>query len=120
MYKDDDGNLYDLAVRKPDKYMCIARMSDDYMFPASEYVLMPNLTRATEAPTIIKRNGVYHLVGSGSTGWAPNAASYFTTKSLKGHGQKKEIHWKAIIQQTVWIKRKRMAANQLLSFLCVV
>lgn len=90
MYKDDDGNLYDIAVRKPDKYMCIARMSDDYMLPATEYALMPNITRATEAPAIIKRNGIYHLIGSASTGWKPNAARYFTSKSLKGPWTKED------------------------------
>jgi len=38
----------------------------------------------TEAPAVIKRKGVYHLLGSGSSGWKPNAARSYTAQSILG------------------------------------
>jgi hypothetical protein len=38
----------------------------------------------TEAPAIIKRKGIYHLLASGSTGWNPNPARYYTSTALTG------------------------------------
>ncbi len=84
MYKNDDGNLYHIAVRKPDKRLCYAKMNSDYMLPAEDYTAYPEVELHTEAPAIIKHNGTYHLMGSGSMGWAPTAPRYYTSKSLKG------------------------------------
>ena len=38
----------------------------------------------TEAPSIIKRGGWYWLLGSGCTGWNPNAARIYRAKSILG------------------------------------
>jgi hypothetical protein len=84
MYKNDEGNLYHIAVRKPDKRLCYAKMSGDYMLPAEEYTPYAEVELHTEAPAIVKYNGLYHLLGSGSMGWAPTAPRYYTSKSLKG------------------------------------
>ena len=59
-------------------------MSDDYLLPEGEYAVCEGITEKTEGPAILKRNGTYHLLGSGSTGWDPNPARYFTSKSLTG------------------------------------
>jgi hypothetical protein len=90
MYKDEDGNLYHLAVRKPDKRFSIAKMREDYLLPAEEYKPFPEIELHTEAPAIIKHNGIYHLLGSGSMGWAPTAPRYYTSKSLKGPWQQEK------------------------------
>jgi beta-xylosidase len=84
MFKDDDGSLYHLSVRKPDKSFVIGKMRDDYLLPAGKYEICEGITSRTEAPALFKRNGVYHMLASGSTGWAPNPARYFTSKSLYG------------------------------------
>jgi Glycosyl hydrolases family 43 len=84
MYKDDDGYLYHIAVRKPDKRLCYARMNNDYMLPAQDYTPYPEVELHTEAPAIVKYNGIYHLIGSGSMGWAPTAPRYYTSKNLQG------------------------------------
>jgi hypothetical protein len=84
MYKNDDGYLYHIAVRKPDKRLCYAKMSGDYLLPAENYTPYPEVELHTEAPAIVKYNGVCHLLGSGSMGWAPTAPRYYTSKSLKG------------------------------------
>ncbi len=84
IFQEDNGDLYHLAVRKPDKSFVIGKMSKDYLLPEEPYVVCEGITPKTEAPALIKRNGEYHLLGSESTGWLPNEARYFTSKSLKG------------------------------------
>ena len=84
MFKDDDGSLYHLTVRKPDKAFVIGKMRDDYLLPERKYEVCKGITSKTEAPAIFKRNGKYHMLASGSTGWAPNPARYFSSLSLFG------------------------------------
>lgn len=84
MFQEDNGDLYHLTVRKPDRAFVCGKMSDDYLLPAGDYYVCEGVTPKTEAPALIKRNGVYHLLGSESSGWSPNEARYFTGKSLKG------------------------------------
>jgi hypothetical protein len=84
MFQEENGDLYHLTVRKPDKAFVVGKMQKDYLLPEKAYELCQGVTAKTEAPAIVKRNGVYHLVASGSTGWDPNPARYFTSKSLTG------------------------------------
>lgn len=84
MFQDEDGQLYHLTVRKPDKAFVIGQLDADYYYPTGEYQVCPGVEWHTEAPALIKRNGVYHLLGSGSSGWNPNVARYYTTENLLG------------------------------------
>jgi len=84
MFKDDDGTLYHLAVRKPDKDFVIGKMRDDYLMPEGKYEICQGITSKTEAPVVIKSNGKYMMLASGSSGWDPNAARSFSANSLKG------------------------------------
>ncbi len=84
MFIDDDGSLYHLAVRKPDKVFVISKMREDYLLPVSEYEPSKGIELHTEAPAIIKIYGVYHLLGSGSTGWKPNTARHYTSSTIYG------------------------------------
>jgi len=84
MFKDDDGSLYHLSVRKPDKALVIGKMRDDYLLPEGEYKVAEGITRATEAPALMKKDGEYIMLASGSTGWAPCAARSFSATSIYG------------------------------------
>ena len=84
MFKDDDGSLYHIAVQKPSKKLVISKMTDDYMMPAEKYSICEGIEHATEAPALLKKDGTYYLLGSASTGWAPNAARSYSSNSLKG------------------------------------
>ena len=84
MFKDDNGELYHLTVRKPDKAFVIGKMREDYLLPVGRYEICEGITSHTEAPAVFKRNGVYHMLASGSTGWKPNAARHFSSNSLYG------------------------------------
>ncbi|UMB62099.1 family 43 glycosylhydrolase [Lutibacter sp. A80] len=84
MFKDDEKTLYHLAVRKPDKAFVIGKLDADYYYPDGEYQVAEGVKVHTEAPAVIKRNGIYHMLGSGSKGWNPNPARYHTTNDLLG------------------------------------
>ncbi len=84
MFKDDDGKLYHLTVRKPDKTFVIGLLDSNYYYPAGDYQICKGIELHTEAPAVIKRKGIYHLLGSGSSGWKPNAARFYTSSNLKG------------------------------------
>lgn len=84
MFKDEDGSLYHLAVRKPKKDFVIGKMSDDYLLPEGDYKVCKGITKHTEGPALFKHNGEYIMLASGSTGWRPNPARQFSAKSLFG------------------------------------
>ena len=84
MHQEENGDLYHLTVRKPDKKFVVGKMNDDYLMPEGKYLLCDGILDKTEAPAIIKRNGVYHLIASESTGWDPNSARYYTSTSITG------------------------------------
>jgi hypothetical protein len=84
MFLDDNGDLFHLTVRKPDKVFVIGKMRDDFLLPQTEYEVCKGVTAHTEAPALIKKDGIYHMIGSGSSGWKPNTARHFTSTSLHG------------------------------------
>jgi beta-xylosidase len=84
MFKDDDGVLYHLTVRKPDKAFVVGKMREDYLMPEGKYEKCEGITAKTEAPAVIKRKGRYIMLASGSSGWTPNAARSFSSESLEG------------------------------------
>ena len=84
MFVDTNGDLYHLAVRKPEKTFIIGKMTDDYLLPAEEYKICQGIEFHTEAPAIVKVNDIYHMLSSGSSGWKPNEARYYTSNNLFG------------------------------------
>lgn len=86
MFQDEDGNVYHLTVRKPDKAFCIGRLQDDCLYPEGTYKVLSDIPLHTEAPAMVRKDGIYYMIGSGSSGWAPNAARSFSTQNLwKGY-----------------------------------
>lgn len=89
IFQDDDGAVYHISVRKPeqgrkDKPLVCGRLSEDDWKPVGSYAVMQGVDNATEAPALFRRGGKYYLLGSGSTGWAPNAARLFVADRLTG------------------------------------
>lgn len=84
MFKDKDGSVYHLTVRKPDKAFCIGRLRSDYLYPEGEYKVLENIPLHTEAPAVVRVDDAYYMLGSGSSGWTPNAARSFITNNLLG------------------------------------
>jgi hypothetical protein len=84
IFPDQDGSVYHIAVRKPDKALVCGRMTKDGLRPEGNYTVMEGVTHATEAPALFRRNGKIHLLGSGSTGWDPNPARMFVADQIAG------------------------------------
>jgi hypothetical protein len=84
IFQGEDGMAYHIAVRKPDKALVVGRLSEDGLRPEGEYAVMEGVTHATEAPAMFLRDGKFHLLGSGSTSWAPNPARMFVADEIAG------------------------------------
>ncbi len=84
MYQAPNGDLYHFTVRKSDRAFVKAKMSPDYLTPATNYDVCQGVGVSTEGPAFFFRNGIYHLYGSGSSGWDPNPARYYTSTSIDG------------------------------------
>lgn len=83
IYQDETG-IHHICVRKPDKTLVIGRMTADGLRPEGSYVPMEGVSHATEAPVLFRHQGRFHLIGSGSTGWKPNASRSFSADRIEG------------------------------------
>jgi beta-xylosidase len=73
LFVDDDGAAYHLYASENNATLHISRLTDDYLKPSGEYRRIFE-KRSMEAPAICKKDGKYYFLGSGCTGWRPNAA----------------------------------------------
>ena len=77
---DDDGTPYLIFEDRPFGFR-IARLSADYLSVEKEVCL---IAAHMEGGAIVHYQGLYYAIGSGLSGWAPNANKYATAKSLEG------------------------------------
>lgn len=83
VFQDDDGSAYFISSTRDNLDTHIYRLAPDYLsIDRLERVLWPGQQR--EAATVFKRRGIYFMLTSGCTGWAPNQSSYGWTRSLTG------------------------------------
>ena len=83
LFVDDDGKAYHIFSAEENFTLDIAELTDDYTGHTGKFArVYPG--RSTEAPAIFKHNGIYYMVGSGTTGWDPNPARWFSAKSIFG------------------------------------
>lgn len=83
VFVDDDGKAYHIFSAEENFTLDIAELTDDYTGHTGKFARV-YAGHQTEAPAIFKHNGIYYLIGSGTTGWAPNPARWFTAKSIYG------------------------------------
>jgi len=83
LYVDDDGKAYHIFTSEENSTLQIAELTDDFLDYTGRYARMAP-GEWTEAPAICKKDGRYYLIGSGCTGWSPNAARYFTATNIFG------------------------------------
>ena len=83
VFVDDDGTAYHIHSAEENLTLNIAELTPDYLDYTGRYIrLAPG--GHNEAPTIFKRDGVYWMITSGCTGWDPNEARMFKSKSMWG------------------------------------
>lgn len=83
LFVDDDGTAYQFYASENNQTMHVSQLSDDYLRPAGKYARL-FVAAATEAPAVFKHAGKYYLIGSGCTGWDPNAARVAVADNIFG------------------------------------
>lgn len=78
---DDDGTPYLIFEARPTQGFFIAALSDDFLTVAEETCFLKS---RLEGGALVKHEGLYYLVGSWMSGWAPNNNQYATATSLAG------------------------------------
>jgi hypothetical protein len=89
LFVDDDRAGYVIYASENNATLYLSRLNDDYTdivrpaVPGKTWErLLPNHWR--EAPVLFKCRGKYHLLSSGVSGWAPNAAEHAMADRLFG------------------------------------
>lgn len=83
LFVDDDGTAYHIYASEDNLTLQIARLTPDYLAHDGLFVrIAPG--GLNEAPVVFKKDGVYWMITSGCTGWAPNAARLFRADSILG------------------------------------
>lgn len=82
LFVDEDGSAYHIYSSDENMDLRLAKLTDDYLSPTTQDSLL--FRRQREAPALFKKGGLYYLITSGCTGWAPNQASLHTSASLFG------------------------------------
>lgn len=83
LFADDDGKAYQFYSSENNATMHVSLLTDDYLKPAGKYARI-FVGRSTEAPAVFKRDGKYYLLGSGCSGWKPNAARLAVADNIFG------------------------------------
>nr|WP_078968494.1 MULTISPECIES: RICIN domain-containing protein [unclassified Streptomyces] len=82
-FVDTDGTGYMISAANENADLHVYRLTSDYTgIDAQVKKLWAGQWR--EAPAMFKRDGVYFLLTSGATGWAPNQQKYATATSVTG------------------------------------
>ncbi|KAI0705850.1 glycosyl hydrolase [Cytidiella melzeri] len=84
LFQDDDSaqTAYLLYASDNNQNFKITKLDTNYYNVTTEASVLSGAT--LEAPGIVKRNGVYFLIASHTSGWAPNADKFFSASSLSG------------------------------------
>jgi len=83
LFQDIDGTAYLVHSSNWNNTLNIARLTDDYTDVDGFYVSVL-IDQTREAPALLYDQGLYYMVTSGCTGWAPNSALVATCPHLLG------------------------------------
>lgn len=83
LFKDDDGTAYFISAARDNADLHVYRLQDDYMnIDCLVHQLWQGEYR--EAPAVVKAGGLYYMLSSFCTGWAPNQGKYAFAESIEG------------------------------------
>lgn len=77
VFQDTDGSGY-ILIHGGEIY----KLGDDYKSVVEQ--VNSNMTSGFESPTMLKKEGLYYLIGSNLTSWERNDNYYYTSNSIKG------------------------------------
>ncbi len=76
-FQDTDGSGY-ILIHGGEIY----KLADEYKSVVEQ--VNSNITTGFESPTMLKKDGLYYLIGSHLTSWERNDNYYYTSNSIKG------------------------------------
>jgi hypothetical protein len=82
-WPDGTPKAYLFCASEENATMHVSLLTADYLAPAGSFERI-FIDRYMEAPAVFKHEGLYYFVGSGCTGWAPNAARSAVSPSVWG------------------------------------
>lgn len=83
LFQDDDGSVWLLTASEDNHTLHIHELAPDCLATTGHFVrAFPG--RYMEAPAVFRHAGRYWFMGSGCTGWAPNAARSAVAESITG------------------------------------
>ncbi|KAL3792560.1 hypothetical protein HJC23_005530 [Cyclotella cryptica] len=83
VFVDDDTKAYLFTSSENNSVMHISELTGDYLSTTGTYQRI-FVGAYVEAPSIFKKDGLYHFIGSGCTAWYPNAARSAVAVSIWG------------------------------------
>lgn len=83
VYVDDNDKGYLIHSSEENLTLHISELTDDYLNFTKKWSRMAPAGH-NEAPAIFKKDGIYYMITSGCTGWDPNEARSFKSKSIWG------------------------------------
>ncbi|CAI9111270.1 OLC1v1011452C1 [Oldenlandia corymbosa var. corymbosa] len=83
VFKDDDGIAYLLYSSEDNSELHVGPLSEDYL-DVTETMRRILVGQHREAPAVFKHQGMYYMITSGCTSWAPNEALAHASESIMG------------------------------------
>ncbi|MDE7347247.1 MAG: glycoside hydrolase family 43 protein [Muribaculaceae bacterium] len=83
IYVDRDGRAYHIYSSEDNLTIQIAELDSSYTNHTGRYIRV-SPGGHNEAPTVFEKDGIYWMITSGCTGWAPNAARLLRADSIMG------------------------------------
>ncbi len=89
VFKDSRGEAYLFHSSEWNKTMYVTPLADDYLSTGKTLARI-FIDQSREAPAVFKRNGKYHIITSGCTGWDPNQAQSAVADAVTGPWETQE------------------------------
>ncbi|XP_020243944.1 uncharacterized protein LOC109822192 isoform X1 [Asparagus officinalis] len=83
VFKDDDGKAYIIYSSVHNSELHVSPLTDNYL-DVSNVVRRILVGQHREAPALFKHEGIYYMITSWCTGWAPNEALAHAADSIMG------------------------------------
>ncbi len=83
LFQEEDGTAYFISAARDNADLHMYRLTDDYK-NVKKLVHKLYQGEYREAPAVVKYNGMYHMLTSFCTGWAPNQGKYACADSMEG------------------------------------
>ncbi|PIN08674.1 Galactan 1,3-beta-galactosidase [Handroanthus impetiginosus] len=83
VFKDENGMAYLIYSSLRNKEIHITSLNEDYL-DVTDKMVRALVGQHREAPAVFKHEGIYYMVTSGCSGWAPNEAMVHEAESIYG------------------------------------